>query len=295
MAKTLAAFSAGQGVRVLRSAVPLGEQKLLGLMPGAQGAVAGAKVITVFPGNFKKGLPSHQGVIVLFDLETGALKALVDGEAITALRTAAVSAVATDALARPDARVLAILGAGEQARRHLEAMPLVRDITALRVWDIHPEAARRFAEEAGRPVTLCATAGEAAQGADILCTVTAAATPVLRGADLSPGVHVNAVGACAPSCRELDTQAVLRGRLFCDSRESLLAESGDFLIPLQEGALDAGHVQGEIGQVLAGILPGRRHSRDITLFKSLGLAAEDIAAAEYVASRLAEQEQEAAS
>ena len=291
MAETLKALSQKEATQVLRTALPIDTTNILGVMPAvieAQG-LAGCKIITIFPGNFKKGLHSHQGVVVLFETSTGMLKAIVDGTAITAIRTAAVSAVATDTLARSDAQILTLLGSGVQARRHVEAIRLVRDITQVKVWDIDIISAGLFKEDIEReyalPVTICATSSEAVRASDIICTVTAAKEPVCFGTDLSPGVHINAVGACRPNHRELDSKAVAIGRLFGDCIESVLAESGDFLIPLSLEEINHDHLLGELGAVLTGAVSGRTSENDITIFKSLGLAIEDLASADLVYRR----------
>jgi ornithine cyclodeaminase len=262
---------------------------LLGVMPGILGSpgdddpnrpVAGVKVITVMPGNHAHGEESHQGVVVLFEQERGRPLAVLDATAVTAIRTAAASAVATRALAREDAGDLAILGSGTQARSHLEAMRAVRTLRRVRVWSRNPESARRFAEEEG--VETAASAREAVEGADLICTVTAATSPILQGDWISPGAHVNAVGACTPKARELDSAAVARSRLFVDRLESALAEAGDFLLAREEGAVTDAHILGELGEVLEGRVPGRRSAEEITLFKSLGIAVEDLAAGRHV-------------
>ena len=210
----------------------------------------------------------------------------MDASSITAIRTAAVSGVATRALARENAGDLAILGSGVEAITHLAAMRAVRPLRRVRVWSRNPENARRFAVGLGprQGITIEAmpTARAAVEGADLVCTTTAAREPVLEGAWLSPGAHVNAVGACFPATRELDTAAVARARLIVDRRESTLAEAGDFLIPRAEGAFGDEHIAGELGDVLLGRLPGRRTADEVTLFKSLGIAIEDLAAAHYL-------------
>ncbi len=205
---------------------------------------------------------------------------------MTAIRTAAASAVATRALAREEAGDLAILGSGVQARTHLDAMRAVRPLRRVRVWSRRPESARRFAEREGERTGLAVepmpSAREAVDGADLICTVTAAREPVLLGEWILPGAHVNAAGACTPNARELDAAAVARSRLFTDRRESLLAEAGDFLLARGEGAVADDHILGEIGEVLEGKVPGRRADAEITLFKSLGIAVEDLAAGWHV-------------
>ncbi len=289
MRDTLTDYSAGRATQILRSVMAVTPRKLLGLMPAAntQTNIIGTKVITVFPDNFQRGLPSHQGVVLLFDLDTGTLKAILDGDGITAIRTAAASAAATDALARSDAHVLCILGSGLQARRHLEAMRLIRPIDQVRVWDINQESVQRFKTEMeslhGLPVLdCCDNVQKAVEGADIICTVTSAKEPILFGAHLTPGVHINAVGACGAALRELDTSAIQMGRLFCDSRESCMNEAGDFLIPLRAGEVEESHLLGEIGKVFSGELQGRLTPEDITIFETQGIAVEDLAAANYI-------------
>lgn len=292
MRDVLMDYCAGRVIQPLRSVMPIDPRRLLGMMPSANLAtgIAGVKVLSVFLDNFQKGLPSHQGTVILFDAENGRLKALLDADAITGIRTAAVSAAATDALARPDAHTLCILGSGLQAHRHLEAIRLVRDLREVRVWDVFPDSVQRYKTEMeakfGIPVVDCSQNVRAAvEGADIVCTVTSAKEPILFGAHVSPGTHINAVGACGAAVRELDTEAVRKGRLFCDSRESCMNEAGDLLIPLKKGELKEDHLLGEIGLVLSGQLPGRTSAEDITIFESQGLAVEDLAAASYVYSK----------
>jgi ornithine cyclodeaminase len=288
MQDVLAALSAGEAVQSLRQVLPLTEGNLLGLMPGylRQEAVAGAKIISVFPHNHSAGLPSHQGAVALFDAGTGVLNAIVDGREITAIRTAAVSAVATRLLAREDAGVLAILGTGEQAVSHLEAMLLVRDIQEVRAWGRTADNAQRFAAEMsakwGVKITAADSVREAVQDADIICTVTASTVPVLHGEWVKKGAHINAVGACRAHDRELDSALVALSRLYVDRLESAVNEAGDYLIPLGEGAIQEGHIIGEIGELLHVGIAGRQHPEEITLFKGLGLAIEDLAAAHYI-------------
>ena len=257
-----------------------------GSSDGSSVSVAGVKVVSIFPGNRERGDESHFGAVLLFETETGRPIAYLDAAAITAIRTAAVSAVATRLLARFDAGELALLGAGVQARTRLAALREVRELRRVRVWSRRPESARRFAaEESARhrlPVEAAPSAAAAVAGADLVCTITASREPVLAGEWLSPGVHVNAVGASAAAARELDSAAVARARLFVDRRESTINESGDFLVPLREGVIAEDHIQGEIGDLLLGRIPGRRSASEITLFKSLGLAVEDLAAAHHV-------------
>jgi alanine dehydrogenase len=291
--EALRALCRGEAVQPLRSALWLPDRHgLLGVMPGmlgnlqGEGSVTGAKVISVMPGNHAHGEESHQGIVLLFEQERGRPLAILDASAVTAIRTAAASAVATRALAREDAGDLAILGSGTQARSHLEAMRAVRTLRRVRVWSRNPESAFRFAEEAGETLGLSvepvASARGAVEEADLICTVTAATSPVLHGDWIAPGAHVNAVGACTPKARELDSAAVARSRLFVDRRESALAEAGDFLLARNEGAFTNDHILGEVGEVLEGKVSGRRSGEEITLFKSLGIAVEDLAAGRHV-------------
>lgn len=275
----------GKSRQYPRTVTPLPGNNLLGFMPAylGTGDYFGAKVITVFPGNHQAGLPSHQGSVLLFDAEHGALRFMADGDAITQIRTGAVSAVATDLLARPDAKRLALLGAGAQGRSHLEAMALVRRLTEVTVWDVRPENARRFAaemaEKAGCPIRACSCAEEAVRDADIICTLTPSPTPVLESSWVKPGAHINAVGACSATARELSSDLVARCLLYGDSIESVEKESGDYLIPLSEGVIQKGHLRGTIGQLLCGEITGRTSAQDVTLFDALGLAIEDVACA----------------
>lgn len=289
MEKTLRTLAAGDAAQPLRSAMWLPDESgLLGLMPaylGGDVAMMGVKAISVMMGHHGDG-DSHQGTVTLFDREDGRPLAIVDARAITAIRTAATSAVATRLLARPDSADLAILGSGVQARSHLAAMLAVRPLRRIRVWSRTRAHAQAYGEwaaaEHGVTVEISATAQDAVSGATIICTVTAAPEPVVRGAWLAPGAHINAVGSSVPFTRELDTAAVAGARLFVDRRESTLNEAGDFLFPQEEGAIDEGHIQAEIGDVLLGRAPGRETTDDVTLFKSLGLGVEDVAAAHFV-------------
>jgi alanine dehydrogenase len=289
MARALETTSLGQAELPLRQAVWMTDRTgMIGVMPAFLGRPRslGLKVVSVFPGNHGTAFDSHQGAVMLFDTERGSPMAILDASAITAIRTAAVSGVATRALSLPGASDLAILGAGVQATSHLEAMQVVRRLSRVRVWSRTAEHAQRFAEHAkqrtGLAVLAVDSAREAVEGADLVCTTTASRVPVLHGAWLAPGAHVNAVGACFATARELDTEAVGRSRLFVDRRESALHEAGDLLIPIREGAIGADHIAGELGEVLLGKVAGRRGPDEVTLFKSLGIAVEDLAAAHYV-------------
>jgi ornithine cyclodeaminase len=291
MADALRITNQGGAVLPLRSAVWMTDRTgMIGLMPGflGQPASLGLKVVSIFPGNHGTGYDSHQGVVMLFDTKHGSPIAIIDASSITAVRTAAVSGVATRALARDDAGDLALLGAGVQAVSHLAAMRAIRTIRRVRVWSRDRARAQRFADASPVAVEVMPTAQAAVEGADLICTTTAARQPILEGAWLRAGCHINAVGACFATARELDTAAVVRARLIVDSRQSALAESGDFLIPRAEGAIGDDHLAGELGDVLLGRAAGRRAGDEVTLFKSLGIATEDLAAAHYVYTRALE-------
>jgi ornithine cyclodeaminase len=292
MAEAFFAVGRGDALLPLRQVVRLPSSgNLLALMPGyvgsryadGHGTALGAKVLTVFPGNTSTPYDSHIGLVALFDTELGRLLAIIDASSITAIRTAAVSGLATRLLAAPNAHDLAILGAGVQAMTHLEAVRVVRDIARVRVWSRSQARAETFARRAesrfGGRVEVCTTVASAVDSADIICTVTASREPVLEGKWIADGAHINAVGAALPTARELDTEAVRRGRLIVDRRESALHEAGDFLIPKAEGVISDDHIRGELAEVLTGVVPGRESPADVTIFKSLGLAIEDVAAA----------------
>ena len=289
------ALAGGEGTNPLRRGMRLADGKsLLGMMPGSLDSLpaVGLKVVTVFPGNHGTPYDSHQGVVVLFDPENGVPRAILDASEITSIRTAAASGLATMLLARDDAHDLAILGTGVEARTHLEAMLCVRRIDRVRVFSPNRERreafARRESERHHQRVEACESAHAAVEGADLVCTATSSSVPVLQGAWLARGAHVNAVGACLKDARELDTEAVVRSRLFVDRRESALAESGDFLIPRSEGAIGDAHIVGEIGEILIGACDGRRTNDEITLFDSLGIAVEDLAVAHFLDRRARE-------
>jgi len=289
MRRTLASLSCGQAVQPVRAVVPVETAHgALAVMPAYLEIpqALGVKAVTVFRDNDARSLPSHLATILLLDPATGALLALMDGRLITEMRTAAVSAAATDALARADAGVLAILGAGVQARSHIEALAEVRRLAEVRVWNRTPARAASLAaavrDEWGLAATAPRTAEEAVRGADLVCTVTASETPVVRGAWLGPGTHLNCIGAYRATMREVDTETVVRSRVYVDSRAAALTEPGDLVIPLREGAIRESHIRGEIGEVFAGRIQGRTGADDITMFESLGQAVEDVATAEFV-------------
>jgi ornithine cyclodeaminase len=289
MAGALAALGRGEGIQPLRPVMWLPERVgALGMMPGYLGHIKtmGIKVVSVFPGNHGTEYDSHQGTVMLFETEHGRLLALMDATEITAIRTAAATAVATRLLAREDATDLSILGSGVQARSHLEAMLLIRPIQRVRVWSRNGENATRFAQrESARhdiEIEVSPDADTAVREADIICTTTSSLEPILKGEAVAAGSHINAVGSSVPFARELDTAAVVQSRLFVDRRESTVNEAGDFLFPQKEGAIDANHIVAEIGDILIGRHPGRESVDEITLFKSLGLAVEDVASAHFI-------------
>ncbi len=269
-------------------------QRLIAWLPDRRGAIGtmpaflaepdavGAKVITVFPGNRAEGLESHQGSVLLHETKTGRPLAIAHAGAVTAIRTAAVSALATRILSNPSAARLALLGSGTQARTHLEAIRAVREIAHVKVWSRTPEHAREFARTEslrhGIPIEASDSPREAVRDSQIVCTLTAATAPVLEGAWLEPGMHVNAVGSSVPPFRELDTEAVKRARVFVDNRDCVLNEADDLRAPLGEGAIADDHILADLAQLAAGLAPGRASPQEITLFKSVGMAVEDIAA-----------------
>jgi ornithine cyclodeaminase len=279
------AFSRGETRQLLRSIIPLSEGRLFGVMPGALGAQAafGAKLISVFQGNSAMGRPSHQGLVVLFDHESGAPVCVLDAGEITAIRTAAASAVATDALARKDARHLAILGYGEQAATHARAISMVRDVESIVIWGRSLERAQAFAQrmqaELGVPVSAADGVKEAVAKADIVCTVTAAAEPILKGDWVRPGTHLNVVGSGHAGATEVDNDLVVGSRFIADSREGVLAQGAEFLRAKTAGLVGEDHIVAEIGEVLAGKIEGRRSEEEITVYKSLGHVVQDLASA----------------
>lgn len=296
MAETLLAVEEGHAVLPLRPKLALPDRRgVLGLMPAYLGNIdaVGLKVITVFHGNHGTKYDSHQGAVLLFETEHGQLLSIMDASSITAIRTAAVSGLATRLLAREDASRVAILGSGVQAKTNLEAMIAVRPVSEVVVWSRSAENAGRFAarESAryGIPVKTASDAKSAVQGADIICTTTGSRDPILEGEWIPAGCHINAVGSSIAVARELDANAVRRSKLFVDRRESTLNEGGDFLIAKQEGVVGDDHILGEIGELLSRKLSGRTNRDDITLFKSLGLAVEDLASANYIYRKAVEQ------
>ncbi|HEY4108803.1 ornithine cyclodeaminase family protein [Puia sp.] len=280
------ALAAGQVLQPLRTLMWLPDKTgLLGMMPAhaSDSNIIGVKLITIFHKNDPSLYPSHQGVIILFDGNNGTPLMLFDTEEITAIRTAAASAVATNLLANKAASTLAILGTGEQAQRHIESISLVRPIKTIRLWGRDKQKAEQLKRSnPNTNIVLTDTPQQAVANADIICTVTAATQPILNGNWISPGAHLNVIGSCTPNAREVDTDTITRANLFTDRYESLFNEAGDFLIPKKEGHITESDVRGEIGEVLTATKPGRRHPTDITLFKSLGIAAEDLYSAYHI-------------
>ena len=291
MADALTSVGEGTSILPLRTVIRLPDSvnafaSMPAVMGTGQSASIGAKLITVFPGNDATPYDSHIGVVLLFDAHHGALLAIADASSITSIRTAAVSGLATRLLANEDASELALFGAGVLAMTHLEAVRAVRPITRVRVWSRSGTRAQEFAERARAKhdveIVVHESVQEAVRGAHVVCTVTSSRTPVLEGAWLSPGVHINAVGASIATARELDTSAVAMSRLYVDRRESALAEAGDFLVPKSEGRITDAHILGDLGDLMLKRVEGRKSARDITLFKSLGLAVEDVAALRHI-------------
>jgi len=289
MRGALTALAAGQAQQPLRTVVETaGAAGLVALMPSylagdGSAAAHGLKAICITPGNPAAGLDTHQGIVLLSDGRTGEPLAILNASAVTEIRTAAVSVVATELLARPEAATLAVIGAGVQARSHILALDRARPLTEVRVASRDPAGAERLAISVGghtrASVRPCSSAREAVTGADIIVTATSSAAPVLHRDWIASGVHINAVGACQPHVRELDSATVAAGVLFADRRDSLFAESGDYLLAATDGAAGPDSVRAELGQVLLGCADGRRDDGEITIFESLGLAVEDLAAA----------------
>jgi ornithine cyclodeaminase/alanine dehydrogenase-like protein (mu-crystallin family) len=301
MREALSALAAGGAHQPLRTIIrPADAKGVMGLMPAYMSggisdhqAAFGLKAICVFPGNPAQGKDAHQGAVLLFSGETGELLAMMNASAITAIRTAAVSGVATDLLARADACNLAILGSGVQARSHLTAMSQVRSIKRCRIASRHFEHAQNFAEamtpEFSFPLEPVETVEEALKDADLIVTATTAAEPIVRREWISAGAHLNLVGSSTPKAREVHSETMAAASLFVDRRESTVNEAGDYLLAVRDGVIGPDHIRAEIGEVLKGDKPGRTSPEEITLFKSLGLAIEDLFAAQYLYRKVAEQ------
>jgi ornithine cyclodeaminase/alanine dehydrogenase-like protein (mu-crystallin family) len=289
MHKTMIAVSEGRVVLPLRSILAMpGDRGMMGMMPGylAEPECFGVKLVSLIPRNKPPKYSSHLGLVLLFEAEHGQPVALLDAAEITAIRTAAASGLATRLLARADAGDLALLGAGEQASSHLQAMLCARPLRRIRVWARDPEKAKAFAETEGTrhriSIETTATVRDAVAGADIICTTTKAREPILLGDWLSPGVHLNVVGSSIAAAAEIDTPAVVKSRYFVDCRNSTVNEGGEYLRALRAGAIKPDHILGEIGEVANGSKQGRLSPIDVTLYKSLGIAPQDLASAHYV-------------
>jgi ornithine cyclodeaminase len=279
----------GRANMPLRTVMDIDGSNRLGVMPGSMRDpdVYGVKLISLFPGNPAKGLSSHIGSMVIFDNDTGAVTALLDADALTAIRTAAASAAATRALARKDATRLAIIGTGEQAETHIQAMCCVRDISSVRVAGRTQARAQAFVDRVAPKfpeltISAARDAQHAVGDADIVCTVTSSPTVVLQGDWIGPGCHVNAVGASIPVMQEIDQQMLLKSALFVDYLPSALAQARDIIDAIESGAMDKAHILGEIGQLYAGDLAGRPNRDAVTLYRSLGVAAQDLSCARKV-------------
>jgi ornithine cyclodeaminase/alanine dehydrogenase-like protein (mu-crystallin family) len=292
MRTTMIAVSEGRVVLPLRSILVMpGDRGMMGMMPGylADPECFGVKLVSLIPRNKPPQYSSHLGLVLLFEADHGQPVALLDAAEITAIRTAAASGLATRLLAREDAGDLALLGAGEQARSHLEAMLSVRSLRRIRVWARDQDKARLFAQAEGAKhkinIEASPSVREAVAGADIICTTTKAREPILQGEWLSPGVHLNLVGSSIAAASEIDTPAVVKARFFVDCRNSTVNEGGEYLRALKAGAITAEHILGEIGEVANGTKAGRRSPLDVTLYKSLGIAPQDLASAHHVLAK----------
>jgi len=294
MKQAMAELSAGTTVQPLRSVLHLDAGRAFGVMPGAMakgGAVFGAKLVSVYPENFAKGRPSHQGAITVFDPEDGQLVALVEASEVTRIRTGCASAAATDVLARKDARVLAVLGYGEQAQSHIEAVAAIRPLEQVRLWGRSRERAEALSARmahTGLSFVVCDTPAEAAKGADIICTTTASKVPILSLVDVKAGAHINAVGSSYAGPYEIAPDLVQASRFIADYRAGVLAQGAEFLVAKAAGLVDDDHVAGEIGQVFTGTIEGRTSPDQITLYKSLGHVVQDLASAAWLVERAKE-------
>ena len=280
MHDAMTALSSGATRQLLRQIIPLDDGAAFGVMPGSAPQVFGAKVLSVYPGNFAKGLQSHQGFVALFDPETGRTVAMLHAGEITAIRTAAATAAATKVLARADAHRLAILGYGEQAHTHARAVALVRDLSGITLWGRSPEGAGKLARaleaELSLPIKIATIVREAVAEADIICAVTASREPILEGGWVADGAHVNLVGSSVAAAREVDDALVVRARVFADHRQGVLAQGGEVIHAIAAGLIDESHVLGEIGEVMSGVLAGRRADGEVTVYKSLGAITQDL-------------------
>jgi len=289
MREALQLLESGKAQQPIRAMARFPQGEVFGFMPAYLGSddYFGAKVVNAIPHNVGTEYPSHNGYVIVFESAHGQCVGLADAGAITQIRTGAVSGVATDLLARSDAKTLAIIGAGAQGRSHLEAMLCVRpQISEVRVYDIRTEAAERYKAEMeakfGKPITVCSSVREAVENADIICTLTPSKEPYLKADWIKPGAHINAVGTFSPTTREVTSELMAKASLFADQIEAMKKEAGEYLIPLQEGLITEDHVKGSIGQLLLGQVQGRISATEITLFDALGLAVEDVICGRYL-------------
>jgi ornithine cyclodeaminase len=291
MRRAMAALSSGERPQPLRQIFTVGRNEMFGTMPGELAALStfGAKLVSVFGDPARPGRTRHQGIVVAYDGQTGAVTCIADAEPITKIRTACATAAATDVLARADAEVLAIFGTGLQAESHLRAMPLVRPFREIRLWGQSPEKARelaaRMSDEIGRAITPIADGREAAEGSDVICTVTSSAEPILLGEWVGPGTHVNLVGSSFLGPVEVDSALVAKSRYVADYRPGVLAQAAELAVARDAGIVDDTHVIGEIGEVFAGRLRARENDSQVTIYKSLGHVVQDLAATAYLHER----------
>jgi alanine dehydrogenase len=296
MREALRQFSTGGVQQPVRTVLTVGDSNWLGVMPAVlqTPAAIGAKLITVFGSNARQGLPSHLGAVLLFSPHTGALVAMMDGRTLTESRTAAVSALSAQVLARDDVEEMAIIGTGAQARAHLLAMERVFDLKTVRVWSPTPDHPLNFVAEMSphteADLVASASPERAVHGMPLIVLATSATEPVVQNEWIRSGAHIVSIGACRPDQRELDPALIRRSRLFVDSRAAAQVESGDIILGLAQGAFSSSHIVGELGEAIAGTVDGRRTPTDITIFKSLGLAVEDVAAADLVYRRAVQEQ-----
>jgi len=289
--RAMIALSSGERAQPLRQIFTVGNNEMFGTMPGELKALStfGAKLVSVFGDPERPGRSRHQGIVVAYDGVTGAVSCIADAEPITQIRTGCATAVATDALARADAEVLAIFGTGIQAEAHLRAIPLVRKFREILLWGRSPERTRAFAErmgeEIGQAIMPMPDAEEVARKADVICTVTSSREPVVLGDWVRPGTHINLVGSSLLGPVEVDSELVAKARYFADYRPGVLAQAAELAVARDAGLVDDSHVVGEIGEVLAGSIPGRENDSQITIYKSLGHVVQDLAAAAYLQTR----------
>ncbi|MXO66175.1 ornithine cyclodeaminase family protein [Altericroceibacterium endophyticum] len=295
VSEAMQALSAGRTKQLLRTMIHMGEGRTFAQMPGAlaDDDMFGAKMISVFPDPARPGSRRHRGVVMLFEPDEGRPVCIADAEEITHIRTAAATAVGTDALARPDAKTLLLVGTGGQVRTHLQALPLVRDFDRILIWGRHPEKAQAIADEEGArvavPIAVAYDLQTACGEADVICTLTGAKEPLVFGDWIRPGTHVNLVGSSGPGPVEVDTPLVAKSRFIADSRASALDAAAEFLVAREAGAVSDDHIVAEIGEVLLGQIEGRRTAEEITIYKSLGHAVQDLAATAHLYRSAPEQ------